>query len=152
MPDVSAYALPPRYCLAAPFGISQVTRVDLAWFARQCLEISPGPWWVLADRGTPALEWAKPIHAASLAHLPALIAGAEHFVTINSAPNIIAAGVRSSYHQVYEPGFGGQDNYDAPQQIVLHQPPELARTSWRYRVHYWRRRLLGHLGPHEKAP
>jgi hypothetical protein len=143
LPSVADYHLPDGYALASPFGISQVTRVNADWFRRQCEALSPGPWHVLTDRPGSSVPWGTPIHAHSLDHLPALIAGASIFVTINSAPNIIASGVRQSWYQVEEPGFGGQDNYDAPGQIVLHQPPELARYSWRFWVHYWRRKLMG---------
>lgn len=144
MADVTEYHLPQRYNLAAPTGISQVPHVDGQWFQQQCLELSQGPWYILTlDSSSSGASWGTPLHARSLAHLPALIAGAATFVAINSAPNIIAAGVRTSWHQVYEAGFGGQSNYEAPGQIVLHQPPELARYSWRFWLHYWRRKLMG---------
>jgi hypothetical protein len=143
LPSVSDYHLPRSYNLAAPFGISQVTRVNPEWFRRQCESISSGPWHILTDRPGYRVDWGIPLYARSLNHLPALISGAANFITINSAPNVIASGVRSMWHQVEEPSFGGQDNYDAPGQIVLRQPPELARYSWRFWVHYWRRRLIG---------
>ena len=144
--DVSEYNLPASYALAAPTGISQVPSVDGEWFRQQCLAISPisqMPWYVLVLTPDARTKWGIPLCARSLDHLPALIAGAANFVTINSAPNVIAAGVRTSWHQVYEAGFGGQSNYDAPGQIVLHQPPELGRYSWRFWFHYWRRTLMG---------
>jgi len=141
--DISSYQLPEGYALACPKGISQVTRVDLKWFEKQCRALSQGPWYILADLPSQRVRWGTPLHARSLDHLPALIARASTFVTINSAPNIIASGVRTSWHQVYEPGFRGQDNYAAPGQIVLHQPADLARYSWRFWVHYWRRKLMG---------
>jgi len=143
LPDVSDYHLPSPYALAAPTGISQVPHVNGNWFREQCLAISPGPWHVLTLRPDTRLKWGTPLRARSLDHLPSLIAGAATFVTINSAPNIIAAGVRATWYQVHEAGFGGQSNYNAPGQIVLHQPPELAHYSWRFRVHYWRRKLSG---------
>jgi hypothetical protein len=144
MPSVAEYRLPEGYALASPFGISQVTKVHAGWFRQQCEAISPGPWHILTDRMPGRrLDWGTPLHARSLAHLPALIAGAATFVTINSAPNIIASGVRASWYKVDEPGFGGQDNYEAPGQIILRQPPELARYSWRFWLHYWRRKLMG---------
>lgn len=144
MADVTEYHLPERYDLAAPTGISQVPHVDGKWFQQQCLELSKGPWYILSlDPSSSRASWGTPLHARSLENLPTLIAGATTFVTINSAPNIIAAGVRTSWHQVYEAGFNGQSNYEAPGQIVLHQPPELNRYSWRFRVHYWRRKLMG---------
>jgi hypothetical protein len=144
MPPVEEYRLPKDYVLASPFGVSQVTKVNARWFRQQCEALALGPWYVLTD-GLPGrrLDWGTPLHARSLDHLPGLIAGASLFVTINSAPNIIASGVRSSWYKVDEPGFRGQDNYDAPGQIILRQPPELARRSWRFWVHYWRRRLMG---------
>ncbi len=144
MADISDYSLPPRYALACPTGISQVTLVNRKWFEEQCRALSQDPWYILADRADRSCpSWGRPLYARSLGHLPALIAGAVTFVTINSAPNIIASGVRTAWHQVYEPGFGGQDNYDAPGQTVLHQPLEIARNSWRFWVHYWRRKLMG---------
>ena len=144
LPDISPYSLPDRFALAAPEGISQVTKIDEDWFENQCRSLSQDPWYILTSRPEEhRTDWGRPLYAASLDHLPALIARATTFVTINSAPNIIASGVRSSWHLVREPGFGGQDNYDAPGQIVLHQPPELARYSWRFWFHYWRRRLAG---------
>jgi hypothetical protein len=143
LPSITDYGLPPIYALASPFGISQVTRVDGDWFRKQCEALSSGAWFVLTDRPARRSDWGTPLRARSLDHLPALIAGATTFVTINSAPNVIASGVRGSWYQVEEPGFGGQDNYGAPGQIVLHQPAELARYSWRFWVHYWRRRLKG---------
>ena len=143
MADISEYHLPARYALASPTGISQTPRVDGEWFRQQCLPLSPDPWYVLTDQPNGSTRWGIPLHARSLDHLPALIAGATTFVTINSAPNIIAAGVRASYYQVYEAGFGGQSNYDTPGQIVLHQPAEVAHYSWRFWFHYWRRRCLG---------
>jgi len=143
MPDISEYHLPANYALAAPFGISQVTRINPTWFRAQCEALSPGPWYTLTDTPARRIGPGQALCARSLADLPALIARASAFVTINSAPNVIASGVRASWHQIHEPGFGGQDNYEAPGQIVLHQPPELARRSWRFWVHYWRRRLMG---------
>jgi hypothetical protein len=144
MIEASEYALPARYALAAPMGVSQVTRVNGEWFQSQCRTLSQDPWYILTDRPlAPRAAWGVPLRARSLEHLPALIAGASTFVTINSAPNIIAAGVRKTWYQVDEPGFGGQDNYHAPGQIVLHQPAHLARYSWRFQVNYWRRKLLG---------
>jgi len=143
MADISSYQLPMPYALACSTGISQITRVNQEWFEGQCRTLSQGPWYILVDRPNITTGWGIPLYARSLDHLPALIAGASTFVTINSAPNIIASGVRTSWHQVYEPGFGGQDNYAAPGQIVLRQPGSLARNSWRFWVHYWRRRLMG---------
>ena len=143
MADVSEYRLPERYDLAAPTGISQVPGVDGEWFRRQCLALSPGPWYILGLPDKSRAAWGIPLHAQLLEHLPPLIGGAATFVTINSAPNLIAAGVRTSWHQVYEAGFGGQSNHDFPGQIVLHQPSELGRYSWRFWVHYWRRKLMG---------
>ncbi len=142
--DIGVYQLPKGYALAAPMGISQVPSVDQDWFRDQCLAINPGPWHILTDRPLPLRSrWGTAVQAKSLDHLPALIAHAGTFVTINSSPNIIAAGVRQSWHLVYEAGFGGQSNYEASGQTILHQPPELARYSWRFWVHYWRRRLSG---------
>jgi hypothetical protein len=143
LPDVSEYKLPTPYALAAPTGISQVPSVNGEWFRQQCLAVSEGPWYVLVLSPHFRTKWGIPLWARSLEHLPSLIAGATTFVTINSAPNVIAAGVRTAWYQVSEAGFGGQSNYDAPGQIVLRQPPELARYSWRFRVHYWRRKLMG---------
>lgn len=143
MPDISGYALPSRYALASPYGISQTPKVDVDWFRQQCGPLSSDPWYVLVDRPDKTSDWGTPLYAKSLADLPGLIAGAATFATINSSPNIIAAGVRDSWHQVYEAGFGGQSNYDAPGQTVLHQPPGVAHYSWRFWVHYWRRRLMG---------
>jgi hypothetical protein len=141
-PAIDGYQLPERYALACPRGISQVTRVNQEWLEAQCQSLSQDPWYVLSDKDGKS-SWGIPLHARSLDHLPGLIAGASTFVTINSSPNIIASGVRTSWYQVHEPGFGGQDNYAAPGQIVLHQPPQLAQQSWRFWVHYWRRRLMG---------
>jgi len=143
MVDISDYDLPAHYALACPTGISQTPRVNGEWFRQQCLPLSQDPWYVLSDNPDRRPRWGIPLYARSLDHLPALIARASTFVTINSAPNIIAAGVRTSWHQVYEAGFGGQSNYDVPGQIVLHQPPEVAHYSWRFWVHYWRRRCMG---------
>jgi hypothetical protein len=143
MPSISDYHLPQRYALAAPFGISQVTLVNGDWFRKQCQALSSDPWYVLSDRPGRRIGWGTSLYARSLDHLPALIAGASTFVTINSSPNIIASGVRTSWYKVDEPGFSGQDNYESPGQTVLHQPPELARYSWRFWVHYWRRKLMG---------
>ncbi len=143
MRDVSDYNLPTRYAIACPKGISQVPSVNAEWFQRQCLPLTQDPWYVLTDRPNGRTAWGIPLYARSLDDLPSLIAGASTFVTINSAPNIIAAGVRKTWYQVYDAGFGGQSNYDAPGQIVLHQPPELAHYSWRFWIHYWRRRLTG---------
>ncbi|MCE0482954.1 MAG: hypothetical protein LV479_01800 [Methylacidiphilales bacterium] len=149
-PIASGYALPERYNLACPKGISQVPSVDGEWFHRQCLALSPGPWYILTEKlGSAPSSWAKPLQARSLDHLPSLIAGADLFVTINSAPNYIATGVRKTWHLVYESGFCGQSNYEAPGQIILHQPPELARYSWRFWVHHWRRRLTGQSVEHD---
>ena len=142
-PEINGYQLPTRYALACPTGISQTPKVDGEWFRKQCAALSQDAWYVLTDRPDGSVGWGTPLYAKSLDHLPRLIAGASTFVSINSAPNIIAAGVRTSWYQVYEAGFGGQSNYDAPGQIVLHQPAEVAHYSWRFWAHYWRRRLMG---------
>jgi hypothetical protein len=143
LPSISDYQLPESYALAAPFGISQVTQVNADWFRQQCQALLSDRWYILTDRPNRTVDWGAPLHARSLEDLPALIAGASVFVTINSAPNVIASGVRASWYQVEEPGFGGQDNYVSPGQIVLRQPLELARRSWRFWFHYWRRKLMG---------
>ena len=90
--DVSQYRLPGSYGLAAPTGISQVPSVHGDWFRRQCLALSPGPWYVLVLKPDARTTWGIPLCARALDHLPSLIAGAAQFVTINSAPNVIAAG------------------------------------------------------------
>lgn len=142
--DIDEYQLPSGYALAAPMGISQVTRVDPQWFRAQCSSLCSGPWYILTDRPLASTyTWGLPLRARALPDLPSLIARAATFVTINSAPNVIAAAVRTSWYHVDEPGFGGQDNYTAPGQITLRQPPELAQKTWRFWVHYWRRRLSG---------
>jgi len=35
--------------------------------------------------------------------------------------------------------------------IILLQPPELAHYSWRFWVHYWRRKLMGLDTRHDKG-
>lgn len=144
LPDISPYQLPVRFALAAPEGISQVTKINRDWFTNQCRSLSQDPWYILTNHPEAhKAGWALPLRAESLDHLPALIARATTFVTINSAPNIIASGVRTSWHHVPEPGFSGQDNYTAPGQIDLPQPADLARYSTRFWFNYWRRKLTG---------
>jgi hypothetical protein len=143
--SISHYGLPKRFALAAPFGISQSYRIDLDWFFETYSGLikEPLPLYVLTPFGKKVKEkWGKPLHARSIADLPGLIQSATEFMTINSAPNIIAGGVRENYYHVYVPGFGGQDNLYFPNQTRLRQPDELNRPSWRHLFNQVRYKLM----------
>lgn len=50
------------------------------------------------------------VHARRLRELPGLIAHPRHCLLINSGPNVIAGGVRESYHLIPQVGVAAQDN------------------------------------------
>ncbi len=133
--SVSKYQLPERFALAAPFGISQTTRINFDWFFETFRSFTKYPIYVLTPPGKNiSSRYGQKLQAQSLADLPGLIQAASTFMTINSAPNIIASGVRSSYYHVEEFGFNGQNNLYFPNQIRLQQPTHLNRSSWRHLV------------------
>jgi hypothetical protein len=125
--DVSAYKLPPDYCLVSPFGYSQRRRYiwqSVLWFADR--KYGRDRTLILADKASVASSIAdgwpasRFLCALTPAHLPALIAGAAKFLTINSAPGIIAGAVRKSYHLL--PECDPQDDWIVPATRIVTLP------------------------------
>lgn len=119
--DLCQYGLPGDYVLISPYGHSQLQRPSVEWFlgtvehtlgnCRNTFMLSEGP---VKDAPLPVIT------ASKLSHLAPLIANAREFFTINSAPSIIASVVRAKYYHVYQPDYHGQDNFEAPSQVVIH--------------------------------
>lgn len=114
------YGLPPGYVLFAPFAYS-VPTPPLEWFYHVIGNRLGGLEGVygLAECEVPGARTPF-IRASSLGHLPGLIRRAREFFTVNTGVDVIAAGVRASYHHVYTPYVEGRCNYEAPNQVVLH--------------------------------
>lgn len=72
--------------------------------------------WNHGNEGVPFIK------ARRLSDLPGLIRDAGDFFTVNTGPDIVAAGVRKSYHHFYTDHVGGHCNYSSPNQIVVHLP------------------------------
>jgi hypothetical protein len=112
------YGLPKDYILISPFGYCQPRKPSPEWFVHVVKNRIGGslPIYALTDRPLPCP--VPTITARRLSHLPALIRNATEFFTINSAPTVIAAAVRSRYYHVrlHDEGL----NYDSDRQIVLH--------------------------------
>lgn len=117
------YGLPESYVLLSPFGYSQARRPSLEWMIEVAKKIcgADSNIYALADKPVP--ECPIPvITVTNLSHLAPLIAWADDFFTINSAPSVVASAVRERYFHVYQPDYSGQDDFEAPNQISLHAP------------------------------
>jgi hypothetical protein len=119
--DLEAYGLESgEYDLVAPYGISQQWKPT--WgeicLAMASVHFSPQHCRVLCHYEQPDL--ASNVHARRLSDLPGLIQHARKFLCINSAPNIIAAGVRKEWSCFYQPDFGGQDMRVFAGQNIIH--------------------------------
>lgn len=122
--DVSAYKLPADYCLVSPFGYSQRRRYSWPSVVGMAQDTyGRDRTRILADVGTAttciADGWPASLFLCAMtpAHLPALIAGAAEFLTINSAPGIIAGAVRDSYDLL--PEGDPQDDWIVPATRVV---------------------------------
>lgn len=119
------YGLPDNYALLCPFGYSQMHPVPIGEFMRlrrrlwsDCADV------VLADPAQRdqllAQGWPPAaLLTAELSDLPAIIRDARHLLTINSAPDIIASAVRTSWHKI--PEGNAQDDVKHPGQIIAHR-------------------------------
>jgi len=124
--EVPDYGLPRPYILISPFGYSQPRNPPIAWFLDQVRKrFGPG-WKVFCLSDKPVVDCPVPVlTATSVAHLPRLIEEAEEFFTVNSAPSIIAAAVRTRpYYHVWDWGYDSADvdarcNYESYNQIVI---------------------------------
>lgn len=113
------YGLPSDYVLCAPFSYS-VPAPPLGWILEKIESIMGNLEGVfgLADRPVPG-ERIPFITAKELSHLPGLIRKARAFFTVNTGVDVIASGVRETYHHIYTNHMGGRCNYDAPNQVVI---------------------------------
>jgi hypothetical protein len=119
--DFDGYGLTEgEYDLVSPYGISQQWRptydnllnaADLAGFDAVYAKYLVPPSMLLTPNA---------VTARTIADLPGLIRGARKFLCINSAPNIIAAGVRKEWSCFYQPDFGGQDLRVFAGQNIIH--------------------------------
>lgn len=68
---------------------------------------------------TGAHGYNKHIKARCISHLPGLIKNARKFLTTQSSPNIIAAGIRDGYHCFRLPDYGYQDERQFSNQTLV---------------------------------
>lgn len=102
------YGLPDKFILYAPTGYSQIQKHSGVAMAERLMAAHPGlPLYKLSDTadGDPTAITAK-----HLSHLPQIIAWAEGFATINSAPAIIAAAIGRAYTHYPQTGDLAQDD------------------------------------------
>jgi hypothetical protein len=104
----SMYALQQPFVLVAPYGYSQVTKIRPDVLIDAMRKRHPkAKLMVLTDAPT-----RSPMHinAFRLSHLPDIINWADDFASINSAPAIIAAGLRKPYLHFGQTNNNGQDD------------------------------------------
>lgn len=115
--DLASYGLVSgEYDLVAPYSISCEWRPSIGTVADAAQQLGMTKnLTVLA----PYINTAGFITARKLSDLPGLIHHARKFLTVNSAPNIIAAGVRKEWSCFYQPDYNGQDmrTYEGQQVI-----------------------------------
>lgn len=103
-----------EYNVVAPFGISQVNRIEPTLVIKKALQMyGMEKTFVLC----PTKEIAKNLlvckghHCDSISEMIYLIRGAKKFLGINSSPAVIASAVRDQYDWIPDGSFNGQDDY-----------------------------------------
>ena len=103
-----------EYNLVAPFGISQVNRIEPTMVIKKALQMYGlekmlvlCPTQEIAD----GLLVCKGHHCKSISEMITLIKNAKNFLGINSSPAVIASAVREQYHWIPDGSFNGQDDY-----------------------------------------
>jgi len=103
-----------EYNLVAPFGISQVNRIEPTMVTKKALQmygiekmIVLCPTQEIAD----GLLVGKGHHCKSITEMITLIKNAKNFLGINSSPAVIASAVREQYDWIPDGSFNGQDDY-----------------------------------------
>lgn len=117
-------SLPFPYAVVAPFGYSQHFTVNPEWMITKARAlVGPHiPVLCLSDVPRPALS-APTLLADSVDQLPVILRDAVEVLTINSAPNIIAASVGRHYYLVpNRDPIDGRTNYYVPGQTILAYP------------------------------
>lgn len=117
--DLASYGLVSgEFDLVAPYGISQQWKPTIAATAIAAQNL--GVYKNLKVL-TPYEDGAGDgfVCARKLSDLPGLIQHARKFLCINSAPNIIAAGVRKEWYCFRNPDFNGQDQITYEGQILV---------------------------------
>lgn len=102
------------YNVVAPFGISQVNRIDPTLVIKKALQMYGIEKLIIL---CPEPNLAKNLlvgmgyHCSSVAEMASLIKNAKNFLGINSSPAVIASAVRDSYDWIPDGSFNGQDDY-----------------------------------------
>ena len=97
------------YSLVAPFGISQVVRHDPIEVIRKAVKMYGHENLIVLCPPEIEVGGLRCISCASLSFMPHLIACADNFLGINSAPALIASAVREKYDLI--PTGISQDDY-----------------------------------------
>ena len=108
--DLDKYGLVSgEYDLVAPYGISQEWRPSRLSFIKQIEAMGMHPQYKVLTPPYPAFS-PSAITARKLSDLPGLIQHARKFLTTESAPHTIAAGVRKEWHYFKLPDYNGQEH------------------------------------------
>jgi hypothetical protein len=103
-----------EYNLVAPFGISQVNRVEPTMVIKKALRMyGLNEMLVLCPTKEIAegLVGCRGHHCESIVEMISLIKNAKNFLGINSSPAVIASAVRDQYDWIADGSFDGQDDY-----------------------------------------
>ena len=103
----SAYALQKPFVLVAPYGYSQVTKINPEEVIEAMRKRHPKAKLMILNDA----QGSNPAHitARRLSHLPDIINWAEDFASINSSPAVIAAGLGKSYLHFGQTNNNSQD-------------------------------------------
>jgi UDP:flavonoid glycosyltransferase YjiC (YdhE family) len=108
------YGLPEKYDLVSPVNLSNGGVQPNVIHKRSSNDV---PVYILA--GPNEMVCDNHIYARKLSDLPWLIANAQNFTAVNSAPSVIASAVRGSYYHIAGTVFNGQDDYRTANQIRI---------------------------------
>ncbi|MEO6567238.1 MAG: hypothetical protein ABIO94_00635 [Opitutaceae bacterium] len=136
----SDYPIPPdgNYALVCTAGISQQQAYPKEWVLELARKLyGDVPILQLAPNAEDAPGF---VHVKRLRDFPGLIAHARYFLSINSGPAWIAAGVRKTYHHIPQVGRAAQDNSSFPG-VSIDVLPFFWNTHLRLR--HWRYLLTG---------
>ena len=103
-----------EYNLVAPFGISQVNRIEPTMVIKKALQMY-GIEKMLVLCPTQEIAYGllvcKGHHCKSISEMITIIKNAKNFLGINSSPAVIASAVRQKYDWIPDGSFNGQDDY-----------------------------------------
>ena len=113
LPDTKANE---EYSLVAPFGISQVNRIEPSMVIKKALKMYGLEKTIIlcpTEEIANSLFVVRGHHCNTITEMVMLIRNAKNFLGINSSPAVIASAVREQYDWIADGSFDGQDDYGA---------------------------------------